>query len=348
MSTNNQQNDEEVDLGTLFAIIGRGFSNFFNFLGNIFKGLFNVVIQLLLFIKKHLVKFTTAALIGGFIGGFIEFKKEISFGSDMLLQPNFKSARQLYNNINFYDDLVKQKDSTLLAKTFGLTKEQAGSLRKFEITPVITDSDILKRYDELILSVDTLTAKSYSFDEFRRMFTKYDYKVHQVHVESIDKTVFSNLNRVIIESITNNEYFNKLKTLTNENLNRTDSLLRKNLKQIDTLRKVYMSVLLEEAKKENSGTSINFAADKKEAKELEIFKTNRSINKDLKDISEDISEKSEVINVISNFQPVGYELKGLNNNYIFILSGSAVLIILIIILLDDLNKYLKKYKEEKK
>ena len=42
MSTNQQKensknnNEEEVDLGSLFTIIGKGFSKFFNFIGNIF------------------------------------------------------------------------------------------------------------------------------------------------------------------------------------------------------------------------------------------------------------------------------------------------------------------------
>ena len=32
MSTKNQNNEEEVDLGSLFVIIGKGFKNFFNFI----------------------------------------------------------------------------------------------------------------------------------------------------------------------------------------------------------------------------------------------------------------------------------------------------------------------------
>ena len=49
MSTNNRNNEEEVDLGSLFVIIGKGFSNFFNFIGSIFKGIFHFTIILLLF-----------------------------------------------------------------------------------------------------------------------------------------------------------------------------------------------------------------------------------------------------------------------------------------------------------
>ena len=49
MSTNNKplntdnNNQEEVDLGSLFVIIGKGFSNFFNFIAKTFKGIFHLL-----------------------------------------------------------------------------------------------------------------------------------------------------------------------------------------------------------------------------------------------------------------------------------------------------------------
>ncbi|MFL3661813.1 MAG: hypothetical protein ACI6PN_08690, partial [Polaribacter sp.] len=75
MSTNNKplntenNNQEEVDLGSLFVIIGKGFSNFFNFIGTIFKGIFHFLIIVLIFLKKNYKPISTAALIG-LIAGF--------------------------------------------------------------------------------------------------------------------------------------------------------------------------------------------------------------------------------------------------------------------------------------
>jgi len=344
MSTDKKQTEEEVDLGSLFIIIGKGLSNFFNFLGNIFKGIYHLFIVLLLFIKSHFIKFVIATIVGGATGSFLEFKKEDTFGSDMLVQPNFESARQLYNNINYYNDLVKQKDTASLIKTFNLNPEEAGELKNFRITAVVNENDILELYDDLILSVDTLTAKSYSFDQFKRVFTEYDYKVHQIHVEATDKNVFSKLDEAIISAVIENQYFDRLKKLTNENLFRTDSLLRMNLDQVDSLRKVYMTVLIKEAEKDNKGTSIDLGGNKKTTKELELFQTNRRINSDLKEISEEISEKSEVVNVISNFQPIGYEIKEIQRNFIFLGAIGFNILLLFFILLRELNSYLEKYK----
>lgn len=345
MSKENKQQQEEIELGSLFVIIGRGFSKLFNFIGNLFKGIFHSIILALLFLKKNVLKIGIATLLGVLIGAFIEFNKETTYGADLQVQPNFESSRQLYNNINFYNDLVKQKDTVLLAETFKISVPEASSLKKFEIFPVSNENDIITSYDELILSVDTLTVKSYSFDQFKRMFTDYDYKIHKITVQSTKNNVFSKLNDVIISSITENQYFNKLKELNNENLNRTDAMLRKNLAQADSLHNVYKKVLIEEAKKSASGTSINTGTSKKSAKELELFDSKSKISEDLKDIIEDKAEKSEVINVISNFQSVGYEIKGIQKNYAFLLGLIGASIMILFLLLIQLNRYLDNYKK---
>ena len=345
MSTNQKNNEEEVDLGSLFLIIGRGFSKLFSFTGSVFKRIFNFSIITLIFLKENIVKIAIAGFIGMIVGLFIENKKPLTYGSDLLLEPNFKSARQLYNNINYYNDLVKQKEIVALQNIFSLDSASAASLLKFEIEPLRIDTDVINSYNDLILEVDSLTIKSYEYDNFKVSFTDFDYKIHKVSVIAGKNNVFDKLDDVIISSLVNNAYFNRLKVLTNENLNRTDSIYRQNLSQIDSLRKVYMQVMMEEAKNQTSGTNIDLGGEKTTAKELELFDTNRRINYDLSDIAIDKSEKYEVLNVISNFQPVGYEITGITKNYAFLLTFLGVSIMILSLLLLQLNKYLGNYKK---
>tara|TARA_R110000787_G_scaffold6697_9_gene23290 strand:- start:7977 stop:9011 length:1035 start_codon:yes stop_codon:yes gene_type:complete len=344
MSTK-QNNEEEVDLGSLFIIIGNGFKNFFNFIGSIFKGIFHFFILILLFFKSHLLKLIIAAVIGGVVGVFLENTKEDKFGSNLLVQPNFNSTRQLYKNVNYYNDLVKQKKIKLLASTFNIDTTKALKLRSFEINPVIKNSDVINSYNDFILSVDTLTVKSYTFDQFKRSFADNDYKVHEIKVEAIDNSIFNGLGEVIIASVVKNDYFKRLQKLNNENLFRTDSLLKKNLVQVDSLRQVYMKVMLEEAKKESLGTSIDLGGKKNTTKEIELFDTDRKIISELKRTSQDIAQQSEVINIVSGFQIVGYQINRISRNYIFLLSAAAVLLLIFFILLLELNKYLNSYKK---
>jgi hypothetical protein len=344
MSTKQNNNEEEVDLGSLFLIIGKGFSNLFNFIGNFFQGIFHAVIKSLVFLKKNLRSIAIATFIGGVLGLVIEFNKTDLFEAELLLEPNFKSTRQLYNNVNYYNDLVKQKDTASLQQIFNLDENEAVSLKKFEIEPIQVDSDIINSYDDLILSVDTLTIKSYEYAAFKNSFTKYDYTIHKVTVKAEKNDVFDKLDEVIISSVVDNAYFNRLKKITNKNLNRTDSLYRQNLIQIDSLRKVYMKVMIEEAKKQTSGTSIDFGGEKTMTKEIDLYETNRKINKDLEEIIEKKSTKYEVINVLSNFQRIGTEVKGVTKNYVFLLGALGAGLMILWLLLRQLNTYLENYK----
>ena len=133
MSTDQKNNEEEVDLGSLFLIIGKGFTKFFNFIGNIFKGIFNVLITILIFLKSNIIKIGIAALLGGVIGLFLEVKKGDTYESELLVKPNFYSTRQLYDIINYYDNLVQQKDTVGLVESFKIDKLAAASLKEFTI-----------------------------------------------------------------------------------------------------------------------------------------------------------------------------------------------------------------------
>lgn len=344
-NSNTNNNEEEVDLGSLFVIIGKGFSKFFNFIATIFKGIFHFFISILIFLKDNFIKIGIAAIIGLVAGVFLETSKEKRFASDLLVEPNFKSARQLYNNVNFYNDLVKQKDIARIQKTFNLDKETAASLKKFTIKPVINDNDIINSYNNFILSVDTTTVKSYSFEEFKGSFTDLDYEIHNINVIAEKNDVFDKLDEVILSSVVKNKYFNRVKELTNENLNRTDSLLRQNLGQIDSLRRVYMQVMLDEAKKQSNGTSIDLSGEKRTTKELELFETNRKLNSELRNVIFEKSNKYEVINVISNFQPIGYEVKGITKNIAFQLAVLGAFLMILVLLVFKVNTFLNNYKK---
>jgi hypothetical protein len=345
-STNTNNNkEEEVDLGSLFVIIGKGFSNFFNFIGTIFIGIFNFSIAILIFLKKNSMKIGIATIIGFAAGIFLEVNSSSRYESNLLVEPNFESTRQLYNTINYYNDLVQQKDTVALQKIFSLDNASAASIKKFEIKPLVVDTDIINAYDDLILSVDTLTIRSYEYLDFKAAFTNYDYRVHKISVVAEKNNVFDKLDDVIIASVVNNKHFNRVKVLTNESLNRTDSLYRQNLTQIDSLRKVYMLVMLEEAKKQTIGTSIDLGGEKRTTKELELFETNIKINLELIEVTKEKSKKYDVINVISNFQPIGYKIKGVTKNYVFILGVLGAGLMITFLLLVKLNWFLENYKK---
>ena len=104
-----------------------------------------------------------------------------------------------------------------LAAYFGVTipyLEKLANSKGVDLSSREYDPKNLTSYDDLILSVDTLTAKSYSFVNFKNTFTGFDYKIHNIHVVATKNDVFSKLDAVIISSVVDNQFFNKVKTLT--------------------------------------------------------------------------------------------------------------------------------------
>ena len=103
--------------------------------------------------------------------------------------------------------------------------------------------------------------------------------------------------------------------------------------------------MLDEANKQSTGTSIDLGGNKQSTKEIELFDASKKIMFDLKLTYKQIAQESEVINIVSNFQTIGYEVKGITKNLIFIMAGLSFLLTLFLILLFDLNKFLEGYKK---
>lgn len=346
MSENKKQHEEEVDLGSLFIIIGKGFSNFFNFIGGLFKGLFHYTVLFLVYLKKHILKFAIAGVLGGFLGFFVDSSKENEYYSEMMVQPNYGSSTLLYRNVDYYNDLIIQEDSLMLSKVFNISSSEAKSLRKFKIQPIKNRKDVIKGYNSLITTSDTLAIKSFSFKDFELSITDFDYKYHSLRVIANDKKVFKKLTRTIVSSLTNNKFFRNTKDLTNENYRRTDSILRNELSEIDSLRNVFKSVLIEEAKNPSKdGTNIDFGKSQGTSRELELFTISNNIDFRLTKLLAEKSSTSEVINVLTDFSEVGILLSGIENNYILLFGIIGVLIVLASLVVIDLNKYLENYKK---
>ena len=104
---------------------------------------------------------------------------------------------------------------------------------------------------------DCPSERNISIKEFKKNFTEYDYKYHQIKVRSEINDIFVRISSPIINSIANNNYFKNQKQINDENLLVNEQLLKKSLTEIDTLRRIYNEVLIKEADKIESGTTIS-------------------------------------------------------------------------------------------
>ncbi len=337
---------EEVDLGSLFKIIGKGIQNFFKAIGNFFTTLFHYVILFLLFLRNNAIKLGVAALIGAGIGLYLDFTKPAVYSSKMIVEPNFKSTQQLYNNIAFYHELVKQKDTLLLAKSLNISSIEASKLKGFYIKPIKNDNEKYEAFNKFAQELDTVFAKNIDIRDFKDEFSDIDYKYHSIKVKSTNGLIFNKLGAPIINSIENNTYFKNLKRINDENFKQNQLVLVKSLSEIDTLRKIYNEVLITEAKKMESGTSITLAQGVKKTEEVELFNESLKLNEELIENNKEKAETAEILNVVSTFANVGLKEREFYKKYTFQFGVLFFGLMFVFILLRQLNSYLINYRNE--
>ena len=127
------QQSEEVDLGQLFKLIGNAFNRFFNFIGSIFKSLFLGFVWLVFFVKKHIIKLVIAGVTGICIGFLLEKSSEPTYKSYATIKQNYTTGENLYSSINYYRDLISQKDIATLKISLDLEEYEAASILDFDI-----------------------------------------------------------------------------------------------------------------------------------------------------------------------------------------------------------------------
>lgn len=341
------QASEEVDLGQLFKLIGNAFNKFFRFIANIFKGIFHLIILFLLFIQKHFIKLAAIGVIGLAIGFYLDINKEPRFVSTMVIEPNFNSVQQLYNNINFYNELAGAKDSTALAEALDISKKEASSLKKLLVESYSDENQKIQLFDKFVRSLDTTTQKTLDLESYLKNFNSFDARFHTVTIIASDNSIAKKIQPSIINSISRNDYFNLQKNISDINIKLQDSLYKKQVTEIDSLQLLYKKVMLKEADKAMEGTNISLGENAKESnKELALINKMDELKYSLVLLNEERGNKASILNVISEFPRKGVEVKGFLNSNKFLVPFFLLGFTLLVLALISLNAYLKNYKKE--
>jgi hypothetical protein len=344
-----QNSSDEIDLGQLFQMIGRGFQKFFNFIGSIFKGIFHAIILFLLFVQKHIIVISTALIMGGAIGYVLDRIAPEKYISKMVVEPNFNSVQQLYNNIAFYNDLAKAKDSVALATALNITEHEAMTINEIFADSYSDENQKIKLFDQFIKELDTTTIKTIDFENYLKNFNSLDARFHQISVISTDNRVAKKMQPAIINSISVNGYFKLQKRIKDENLNLQDSIYRQQLIEIDSLQSLYRTVLVKEAEKPMQGTSINMADNgQSQSRELALVQERDVLKEKLVELNEERANKSSIVNVISDFPTRGVEQKGILKSYKVKLPLIFLVLVFGLLTLIEVNKYLKSYNKNKR
>ena len=342
--SNKENTSEEIDLGQLFKIIGDGFKKLFQLIGNIFKGLFNLLIVFLQFIRAHFIKFAIAGVVGIAAGWYWDSITEDVYRSNMVVEPNFNSVQQLYNNISFYNDLAKEEEYQSLAEALNVSVDLARTIKEFQIESFSDQTQRIKQFSEFISELDTISQQKVDYEDYLNNFNDINSPFHKIIVEATDPTVAKKSQRAIIRSIETNDYFKLQKRINDLNLSVQDSILMNQISEIDSLQRFIKQIKVLEANKAESSTSINLGEGKGEENlEIQLLNQASKLKSEIVSLNKERAKTQNTINIISEFPQKGVKVNDFFRKKKVLLPILLVGLVFITLCFLSLNNFLKTY-----
>ena len=348
----NPKNTDDIDLIQLFNYFGKIIKKLNLRLKSFLVWLFDNLVLVLLFIKKQSIKISIAVILGACFGYFLQRNEAKLYSSEMIVHPNFESSRQVYTSIEYLNQLAITNNVEKLSEELRISKEEASSIISLYCKPILEEHNKIKVYDEFISSLqDTASASKVDFKDFVKNLSDYDNKYHRIVVESNYRGLFAKLQENIIQLIGRNEYYRKNKSIQEQSLKKSEEIFNKQLQDIDSLREVYNKVLLaERASNKDSdggGNTFNFAKMDSKTNELELLKESRVVNEKLIELNKEKLRLTSIVNVISDFNPVGKPVNNVLRNKIIIWGVIFGLITMVVLIFRELNGFLNNYMKHK-
>jgi len=340
---------DDIDILEIFRYFGKGVKSFIDFISDIFKSLFKLLIISLLFVRKHLTKIVLAAAIGYIVGSVIDHFSKSYYSSTMIVQPNFNSTNQLIDNIRLYRALAYSQDSITLAEIFNISDKEAGMLLDFKIEPKSSYFDNLRSYDNLIKSSDTSVARNVDFESYVNNLDKTGFSTYYITVASDDRRIFKKLEDSII-NISAGSFLLEQQKVELKNISLREKTVEKSLREIDSLRSIYYTIIKENDTKiperSNSGNNFYMSGNSlRKTNEIDLFALEKELNEELIVLNQEKFKKQNLINVQAKFLEEGVLVKERKKfNYVI----GAVTLMVLALLLFEFNKFLNNYEKKLK
>lgn len=348
-SSSPKTDEEDMDLGVLFNLLRTLFNNIANGIYWIFNSIFNLSIALLLYIKKHLLKFVIAAALGAILGGIYQYQiKDTLYNSSMTVQANYESIIQLYKDIEYCEGLISENDFSSLATYFEIDSVEAASIKTIDVSPYTNDNQIILAYNDFIAKLDSNVIENIDFEKFSENIPKEEFLYHVIYVESTSRILFSKLEKPIVNSLAQNPYYAKLLETEINNLKSQENVLNISMIELDSLRQLYKKLSINESVKENASTNFYLGNSEIDNRDIVIFDKYIKANIDLVEVRSELNLKNEIVNVVSSFNKTGAKVKGLFRNSMIVGFLAGILLVFIYLLIIESNRFLITQEEKLK
>lgn len=354
MSTNSKtpNQNEEVDLSTLFKLVGVAFERFINFFTSIFTNIFSAFVWIIFLIKKHIIILFSVLVLGYLIGFFITKFSEPKFDSSVSIVQNYPSGQNLYSLVKYYNNLIKQKDFETLGQALELDMETSSKISSFDITPLVSGNNNLITFNEFLLEIDTLASPKIEYDEFVENIENHSYKHQKISIQSSLSNNFIPVFSKIISSISLNPYFMSEQEKDIKELTNIKEALEFSLVKSDSLKSTYKRVLEQELISNNAseiGITFEGSSKTKTTREYELYRSDLELERELVETERALLDKQHIIEIISSNQDAGLmsdtkEILGIELPLSLFLALILFLLTSTVILVSEFLRFIEKYR----
>jgi len=225
--TEKKETPQEIDLIDVFSRIGNSIQNGFSKIGQLFVGLFNILVSITKFYFKNALIIIGFLVIGLVISKFYYKTQKDYYRSIAFIESFTIPNANLIDYINNIHTLAKNNDSIAISNVLGIAVSDAGSIKDLEAFWLIDkNKDGIPDYVDYknAFQPDTITKS----ERITSRFT--------VELLSYDPEISTNVQMALEKYLNSYPQIEQIVSVKKENLNRSIKRLSSELIMLDSLK----------------------------------------------------------------------------------------------------------------
>ena len=299
----NPNSSDEIDLGQLFQLIGRGFNALFRFFLRIF-----------LYLKKNIFILIGLVVVGLAVGYALNQISSKRLKTEVIVKPQMESKNYLYDVISEVQANIKAKD-TLFFTSIGIEEMDFDAL-EIAISPIDDNkmsSESEMKYLELLQSFENTDAIS---DIVRAELESKSSFNHRIIFFYKNPKLGLNFANKVMEYVNTNAYFVRLTEIYRSNAKGRIDQNTVLLKQVDEIIANYTNGL---AAKTNSSIGERIILDNQEQVNIaDLFEYKNRLIKDTELKKLELEEQQQPVNIINFGRPQEVQKSFFGKNIILV------------------------------
>lgn len=254
---------EEITITPVIRDIEKLINKGVSLIKGIFRSIGSTITAIVLSTFRNFKILAALMIITCSVGTFYHYNKEKTYISSIILKPYYKSKRQLYSDVDYFNALISNGEYDILSKTLKISKEEATRIDQFTIS---TDAT----YAEKIMSINELQNLSDSSLQYTNHIIDIDLLIEEgieisnrfkIEIITYDRHIFRKLEAPLIEYFERVEEIQMKRNREIKILNFRKDILNAEIQRLDTFKTIINKSMILSASSgaTSSNTTVNLS-----------------------------------------------------------------------------------------